>query len=47
MFWFNLVKKSKIMTGELAELYKTHPGIANLREDRIRIRKIEDIINNK
>lgn len=43
-FWFNLVKKSKIMTGELAELYTTHPGVANLKDDRKR--KIEDIINN-
>lgn len=44
MFCFNLVKKSKIMTGELAELYMTHPGVANLKDDRKR--KIEDIINN-
>ena len=44
MFWFDLVKKSKIMTGELAELYTTHPGVANLKDDRKR--EIEDIINN-
>lgn len=45
MFWFNLVKKSKIMTGELAELYTTHPGVANLIYDRKK--KIEGIINNQ
>lgn len=43
-FWFNLVKESEIMKGELAELYTTHPGVANLKDDRKR--EIEDIINN-